>query len=511
VPGRFADNGQMRPRDFHLMSASSAAPRTPATLLALVASSLGVLFLVFSAALLPPLAVSLIYHDVDLRLFSTLFGAALAGGALMVGVSFRRQHEVSSRDGFLIVTLMWVTVSLIGALPFAFGLGMTTSDAIFESVSAFTTTGATVIVGLDSLPRSMLFYRQELQWLGGIGVILTAIALLPMLGVGGMQLLKAEVPGPVKDEKLTPRITHTARILWRVYLAITVACALLYWLAGMSPFDAIAHSLSTVSTGGFSTHDQSLGYFDSPAIEAVAIIFMLISGINFGLHFLFWRDIDLMHYWRSAEVRAFLGTILVVIVLSALVLRETGTTDTTLQAVRYAAIEVTSVITSTGFGVSDFSLWPLSLPALLIFISFIGGCAGSTAGGMKVIRFVILARQGYLEIERLVHPQSVRALKLQGRVVPDRVVQAVWGFAAVYVATFAIVMVLVMSDGLDQVTAFGAVATCLNNLGPGLGEVANNFVSVSDEAKWLFAVTMLLGRLEVFTILVLFSPVYWRN
>ncbi|NIO43183.1 MAG: potassium transporter [Burkholderiales bacterium] len=477
----------------------------------LVFTTLGILLVLYAGALLPPVIVSLIYQDGQLVYFSTTLATTLAAGMLL-WLPFRsRPHLLRNRHGFVIVALMWVTMSTLSSLPFVVALGLDVADAVFEATSGFTTTGSTVIVDLDRLAPSILFYRQELQWLGGIGVIVSAIALLPMLGVGGMQLFRAEAPGPIKDAKLTPRIARTAQALWRLYLSLTVACALLYWLAGMSAFDAVAHSLTTVSTGGYSTHDTSIAYYDSPAIEAVAVIFMLLGSINFGLHFAAWRDLKLSHYRRSTEVRVFLLTVACAIVLVTFVLYQTGTRDTVVEALRYSLFEVVSVITSTGYGIDDFSVWPLLLPMLLIFMSFMGGCAASTAGGMKVVRFVILGKQASIEVQRLIHPQMVRPLKLDGRTVPDDIVLAVWAFVTTYVVTFAVVMLLLMYDGMDQVTAFGAVATCINNLGPGLGEVATDFVAVSDRAKWLLALTMLLGRLEIFTFLVLLTPGFWRD
>lgn len=479
--------------------------------LPLVLRTLGILLFLFSGSLLPPLLISVVYRDGELLHFAvTMLTSALIGTALWLPL-LRKRQRIRTKDGFVIVAMLWLTMSLLSSLPFIFGLGMDLSDAVFEAASAFTTTGATVITGLDTLPPSILFYRQELQWLGGIGVIVSAIALLPMLGVGGMQLFKAETPGPMKDEKLTPRITHTAQTLWRLYMAMTVACALLYWAAGMTPFDAVAHAFSTVSTGGFSTHDASLAYFDSIAIEMIAITFMLLGGINFSVHFIAWRELSVSHYWRNVEVRTFLITVLSVIGVVATVLYAAGYRDDALQALRLAAFEVVSVITSTGFGIDDFSIWPLLLPTLLILISFMGGCAGSTAGGMKVLRFVIIGKQALLEVLRLVHPKLVRPVKLHGRVVPERVRQAVWGFFSVYITVFVVIMLLMMAGGMDQVTAFGAVATCMNKLGPGLGDVAANFTGVSDPAKWLLSLAMIMGRLEIFTIFVLLTPGFWKQ
>jgi len=332
-----------------------------------------------------------------------------------------------------------------------------------------------------------------------------------MLGVGGMQLYRAETPGPMKDEKLTPRLMHTARTLWLIYLALTVACATAYGLAGMSLFDAVAHSFSTVSTGGFSPHDASLAYFNSPTIEVIAEVFMVLGGINFGVHFMAWRARSPRQYLRSPEVRTYLTLLAVATGVVSLLLTIGDENLDFIDALRDAAFQVVSIMTSTGFTTADYPAWPLSLPVLLIFISFIGGCAGSTAGGMKVIRIMLLGKQALRELRRLIHPRAVLLIKIGGRTLPERLTAAVWGYFSVYVATFVVLMLLMMFTGADQVTAFSAVATSMNNLGPGLGEVSYNFHDMSQSAKLISAIAMLLGRLEIFTLLVLLNPEFWRN
>jgi trk system potassium uptake protein TrkH len=357
----------------------------------------------------------------------------------------------------------------------------------------------------------LLLYRQEIQWLGGIGVIVVAIALLPMLQIGGMQLYRAETPGPLKDDRITPRIAKTAKNILVIYAALTVACAIAYWLAGMDTFDAIAHSLSTLSTGGYSTHDASFAFFDSSAINAVAMIFMLIGAISFSVHFVVWRQVGPAFYLRDSQTRMFLLIVLIASLIVAVQLFSTGTAGSPSGALEGAAFEVASVITSTGYGVADFAAWPLDLPVLLIFLSFIGGCAGSTAGGIKVIRFLVLGKQARSHVRKLIHPQSMNPIRIDRRVVDASVIEGTWGFFTVYIAIFATFMLILMLDGMDQVTAFGAVATCLNNLGPGLGEVAQNFTSVSDGGKLLLVLAMIFGRLEIFTVLVLITPGFWKS
>ncbi|MEZ5558554.1 MAG: TrkH family potassium uptake protein [Pseudomonadales bacterium] len=471
----------------------------------------GILLTLFSLALFFPVVVALIYGENTTPTFALAFAITLTTGAALT-LSSRGQRELRSGDGFLITVLFYLGLGLFGAIPLylAESVDASFTDAAFESLSGLTTTGATVLTGLDDLPRSILFYRQQLQWLGGMGIIVLAVAILPMLGIGGMQLYRAESPGPVKDNKLTPRITETAKALWYLYLSITILCALAYWLAGMDVFDAICHSFATVAIGGFSTHDASIGYFNSGAIEAVAVVFMILSGINFGLHFMAWHRRDLSLYWHDREVRAYLvmlaGIALVVCWLLA------GDEALSSSPVRDGIFQTVSIATTTGFTTSNFSLWPSAAPVLLLFAAFAGGCAGSTAGGIKIVRVLLIYLQGMREIKRLIHPNGVFSIKLGPNRVPDRVIDAVWGFFSVYVIVFLTMVTLVMLvTSLDFLTAFSAVGACLNNLGPGLGSVALNYASLPDAAKWLLIFSMLLGRLEIFTLLVLLTPQFWRR
>jgi len=476
-----------------------------------VIRTFGVLFLLFSTTLLPPAILSLVYADGQFGHFAAVFaGSAAVGLALWLPLR-RKPLPIRNRDGFGIVALMWICMSLLGSLPFVVGLDMSFPDALFESVSGYTTTGATVLIGLDNLAPSILFYRQEIQWVGGIGVIVLAVAMLPMLGIGGMQLYRAEAPGHVKDERLTPRITHTARAVAGVYVGMTAVCAVAYVIAGMSVFDAVGHAFATLSTGGFSTHDASLGFFNSATIETIAIVFMIVGAISFNMHVVVWGSLKFSSYFKHDETRTFLLVTLAIAIFCAFVLVQSGDESNVLHAWRLAAFEVVSVITSTGFGIVDFSLWPVALPVILIFASFMGGCAGSTTGGLKVIRFLILARQAAVYTEKLIHPRLVRPVRVDGRVVPPAVVDGIWAFFAVYMVVYGLLMLVLMMNGLDQVTAFGAVAAMLNNLGPGLGEVAMTFTSVDDTSKLVLSLAMVLGRLEIFTLLVLLSPSIWRG
>ncbi len=474
---------------------------------------LGLLIIVFSVTHLPPIAVGLIYRDGAIAPFVEAFVLTLiVGFALYLPV---RQHkkELRLRDGFLVVVLFWTVLGVAGGLPiYLSGVNdISVTDSVFESISGITTTGATVIVGLDDLPHSLLLYRQELQWLGGMGIIVLAVAVLPMLGVGGMQLFRAETPGPVKDTKLTPRITETAKALWYIYLGLTLACALAYWLAGMSLFDAVSHSFSTVAIGGFSTHDASIGYFDSTAIQFIAVVFMLASGVNFAIHFTAFRHRSVQPYRRDAEFRTYVLVLFIVSVITIGYLQLTRTFDSTAESIIEGLFQVVSIGTTTGYTTADYYTWPGFLPVLLLYVSFIGGCSGSTGGGIKVIRVLLLVKQGARELKRLVHPNAQIAVKIGKKAMTDRVIEAVWGFFAAYFAISALLILLLLATGLDQVTAFSAVAACLNNLGPGLGDVGSNFKSISDTAKWILCIAMLLGRLEIFTLLVLFTPAFWRK
>jgi trk system potassium uptake protein TrkH len=474
---------------------------------------LGLLLMMFSLTMLPPILFSLYYNDQSWLPFVKGFALTIAAGFIIWLPVHRSKKDLRLRDGFLVVASFWTVLGTAGAAPLFFSdsLSLTFTDAVFESMSGLTTTGATVLTGLDELPLSVLYYRQQLQWLGGMGIIVLAVAVLPMLGVGGMQLYRAETPGPVKDTKLTPRITETAKALWYVYLAFTITCMIGYRIVGMGWFDALCHAFSTVAIGGFSTHDASIAYFNSPAVNLVAVFFMFVAGINFSLHFFAWRYVSIKHYVQDQEFRAYSFILLAVsaVVIASLFFYRgfERPFDTFLDGL----FQSVSIATTTGFTTDSFAVWPAALPVLLIFTSFIGGSAGSTAGGIKVIRWLLVYKQGVREIVRLVHPSAEIPVKLGSTAVQPRVVEAVWGFFSVYIIVFGVMLLAMMSTGLDQVTAFSAVAATLNNLGPGLGGVASGFMDLSDAAKWISVAGMLLGRLEIFTLLVLITPTFWRT
>ncbi|MDP6651484.1 MAG: TrkH family potassium uptake protein [Gammaproteobacteria bacterium] len=461
----------------------------------------------------PPWLVSLIYADGMASVFFYSFLIIFSAGAVLLLFTARSRQELGTRDGFLVVTLFWAVLGTAGCLPFMMSsaVELSITDAVFESLSGLTTTGATVISGLDDLPRSILFYRQLLQWLGGLGIIVLAMALLPMLGVGGMQLYRAQSPGPVKDNKLVPRLAETAKALWYIYLSLTAVCAVAYWIAGMGLFDAISHSFTTVAIGGFSTHDASIAYFDSPAVDLVATVFMFIAGINFALHFTAWQRRGGRHYLVDPEFRFYSFILVAVSVITVLVLYFSAVYTGLFESVIKGVFQVVSFATTTGFTTADFNSWPLFLPYLLLYAAIIGACAGSTGGGMKVIRILLIFKQGFREVQRLVRPKAVIPIKLGRNVVTDRVVESVWGFFAVYVMAFMVMLLALLATGLDIITAFSAVGACINNLGPGLANVAETYGNLPATAKWILCVAMLLGRLEVFTLLVLFTPMFWRR
>ena len=481
--------------------------------LAAVQRILGLLLTVFSFTLMPPFIVALMAQDGAAVAFASAFALTLGVGIISWLPVRRVRRELRLRDGFIFVVMFWFVLSAIGALPFILAEHphLSLTDAMFESVSGLTTTGATVITNLEELPLSILYYRQQLQWLGGMGIIVLAVAVLPMLGIGGMQLYRAETPGPMKDNKLTPRITETAKALWYIYLGLTIACGFAYWLAGMSVFDAVGHAFSTVAIGGFSTHDASMGYFNSPLIDMIAVVFMFLAGINFSLHFIAFRHRSVSGYWHDSEFRFYLFLITLVSTLTVLGLYFTETYDRWQDALINGLFQAVSIGTTAGFTTAEFYNWPGFIAILLLFSSFVGGCAGSTGGGIKVIRLLLLVKQGLREITRLVHPSAHIPVRVGTKNVDSRVVEAVWGFFALYVASFTAMYLALATTGLDLMTAFSAVAASINNLGPGLGGVGAHYAEMHDPGKWILCFAMLLGRLEIFTLLVLLTPAFWRK
>jgi len=477
----------------------------------IVFKTIGLLLMVFSLTQLPPILVDFIYQQNEMTSFVAAFSVTLLSG-LILWLPFRNtKKEFRIREGVLVVVSFWFILSLFATIPFLLSesLRMSFSDAFFESMSGLTTTGATVLSGLDDLPKAILYYRQQLQWLGGMGIIVLAVAILPMLGVGGMELYHAESNG-ISKERLTPKLTQTAKALWKIYLSFTVVCALAYYLAGMDVFDAIGHSFSTVAIGGFSTHDASIGFFNSSAIESVAIVFMLLAGINFSLHFFVWQKKNIFTYAQDSEFKAYLFILFTTAVIVGVYLFEIGYYPSISESARQAIFQTVSIATTTGFASTDYSQWPFILPILLIFASFIGACAGSTGGGIKVVRVLLMFKLAMKEIKKFIHPNAYIGIKLNHRSVAESTLVSVWGFFSLYVIAFIIILIALMFTGLDQVSAFSATAASINNLGPGLGEVAANYGGVSDSAKWILSFSMLLGRLEILTLMALLHRAFWR-
>ncbi|MCY4044865.1 MAG: TrkH family potassium uptake protein [Cellvibrionales bacterium] len=474
---------------------------------------LGILLMIFSLTHLVPLAVSFYYADGLYPVFISSFALTLTIGLVFWSPVYKAYQDLRVRDGFLITALFWLVLGSFGSMPFFMhsNYEMSLMDALFESISGLTTTGATVITDLDNLPKSLLYYRQQLQWLGGIGIIVIAVAILPMLGIGGMQLYRTETPGPIKDSKLTPRITETAKWLFIIYASLTVVCALAYWLAGMTPFDAIAHSFSTVAIGGFSTHDTSMGFFQSPLIWGIACFFMFISGLNFALHFFTWKRFEFKHYFSDSEAKFYFFYILIAIGITLWVLYQANMFNERPYFYMEAIFQVVSLATTTGFTTTDFSLWPSFLPIFLIYLSIIGCCAGSTGGGVKVIRIVLMLKMSVRELRLLIHPKAMIPIKLKKKRVGNDVISAVWSFIAVYCATYIVLLIILQASGVDFISAHSATLSMLNNLGPGLGNVTSHYADLNDFAKAVLCFGMLLGRLEIFTLLILFTPGFWQR
>ncbi len=461
-----------------------------------------------------PIGVSLALDDGAAQALTLSMVFNFSVGAVVWLLTRNNKRELSLREGILLVVAVWSGGALFATLPLMLTIPqLSFTDAYFEAVSGLTATGATVLTDLDYLPPSLNVWRAVLQWLGGMGVIVLVVAILPMLGVGGRQISKSEIPGPMKDEQLTPRITQTAKGLWLIYAVLTLVCGFAYYMAGMSPLDAMIHSFTTMSLGGFSSYDASIGHFNSVGVELVAISFMVIAGINFSTHFLVWRSKSLRAYARDTEARYFVLVIFASVAGIAILLFGSGTYPDFPTALRYAAFNIISVGTTTGYATADYNLWPVFAPLWVLFLGTFLSCSGSAGGGIKMMRAMILYRQVYREIKSLAHPQAVSPVKIAGQVVADPVVFAVLGFFFVWVALLVTMTLILGWTGLDAMTAFSAVVASLNNIGPGLHQVGPtaNFSVLTDFQTWVCAFAMLLGRLELFALLVVFTPAFWRK
>jgi trk system potassium uptake protein TrkH len=479
-----------------------------------IVNVLGALLALFSAYYLLPVATALLYDErAELVAFASCGAVTLVLGVVLLVATRRYRAELKPRDGYLLVSLSWLLLTASASEPFRLILGLSVTDAYFEAMSGLSTTGSSVISGLDALPYSVNLWRHALHWLGGMGIIVLAVAVLPLLGVGGMQMYRAEAPGPVKDAKLTPRITETAKSLWLVYAGITAVCFAAFWLAGMSAFDALCHAFSVLSLGGFSTHDASVGWFDSPLIELLFIVFMVVASVNFATHFLALRRREISAYRRDPEARWVVLGLAAGVLVATVMVHAAGYYPDLLTSLRHAAFGVVSLATTAGFVTEDYSTWPLFVPVMMLFMSSVVPSTGSTGGGIKLFRALIMLKQWFRETFALVHPHAVIPLKIAGQVVSNRVVNSVLAFVFVYFMTGVILTFVMLATGLDFVTAMSAVMASLNNAGPGLGQVgpATNYAAFSDLQTWICTLAMFLGRIELFTFLILFTRTFWRK
>jgi trk system potassium uptake protein TrkH len=479
-----------------------------------VLNVLSVVILVFALAMAVPLLASLALADGTLGVYEQAMLITAVAGMLMRLATKGRRRELQVRDGFLLVALVWTVLPAFATLPLLLYMpGMSFTDAYFEAVSGLTASGGTVLTGLDRLPPSINLWRGFMIWLGGMGVIVLAVAILPLLGVGGSQLFKAETPGPMKDSKLTPRIAETAKGLWLVYVGLTALCFLAYRWAGMTWLDAGMHAFTTMGLGGFSTHDASYAHWNSPKIELVAIVFMLIAAINFASHFLAWRKLSFAPYRRDPEAWVFLLVMAVSVLGIALFLQASNVYPDFWTALRYAAFNVVSVATTTGYANTDYNLWPIFAPLWMLFLSSFASCSGSTGSGVKMIRARILFKQLLRELLRIIHPRLYKPVKLSAQPVDNKIVFAVLAYAFVYVSCIALATLLLTASGLDALSAFSAAVASINNTGPGLAQVgpASTYAVLSDLQTWICSFLMLLGRLELFTLLVVLTPAFWRK
>ena len=475
---------------------------------------LGMMLMVFSATYALPLLASVIYQDGAFADFALAMVWTFAAGCLMWLLTKRFRTELSIRHGYLLVVMIWAAMPIFATFPLLLVIdGLSFTDAYFETMSGLTTTGSTVLTGLDSLPPSINLWRHELSWVGGMGIIVLAVAILPLLGIGGRQLFKAETPGPMKDGALTPRITETARNLWLVYVGITVLCIASLKLVGMSWLDAICHAFSAMSLGGFSTHDASVGFFNSPAIELVLIVFMLLAAMNFATHFLVWREKNMKPYFRDTESIATLTLILTSCLGIATFLWWQDTYSSFWTALRHASFNVVSIAADCGFSSVDYSQWPMFAPLWMLFLSCIAAGSGSTGGGIKMVRTMILFKQAGRDFLKLLHPSAIDPMKIGGSVVANNIVFSVLSFIFLYFMCVVTLTFTLVISGLDFISAFSAIVASINNVGLGLGKVgpASNYGVLTDFQTWVCTLAMLIGRLEIFTLLIIFTPRFWRR
>lgn len=475
---------------------------------------LGRWLLIFALLHIPPMIVSAAYQDGALIHFLMSALITLSCAVCIVQMTRHTRLELKSRDGFLLLVLAWVASAILGSVPLALNLrGLSVTDAVFESMAGVTTTGATVLTHLDALPHSINFWRHELQWIGGLASILLAVAVLPTLGIGGRQWYRAETLGPLKGAQVVPRLIQATRMFLGLYVALTCACALALSLAGMQPFDALAHALSTVSLGGFSTHDRNIAYFGSPAIEFVLMSFMTLASLNFVTHFLALRRFTLRPYREDKEVAGTLLLIATSILGLALYLVNESISRNVGEALGEVAFNVVSIATTCGFFTSDYSNWPTFACFWILFLSCLTAASGSPGGGIKMFRSLILLRQSLREMRTLVHPSAVTPLRVGGRALSPAIVQSVLAFIFIYFVTAAAFLFLLLLTGLDLQTSVSAIVSCLNSTGPGLGDIGpgHTYAALSNLQKWVCFFAMLAGRIEIFALIVVFTPAFWRK
>ncbi len=479
-----------------------------------VANVLGRLLSIFSLAYLMPIVAAILYEDGTVAEFIAAMGISLCTGLILYAVTRSNYRELKPRDGFLLVSTVWALMAAIATIPLLLVYdSMSFTDAFFETMSGLTTTGSTIMTDLDHAPPAINLWRHELNWLGGMGIIVLAVAVLPLLGVGGMQLYKAETPGPMKDSKLTARIADTAKALWFVYFLITVVCILLLNWAGLSWLDSICHAFAAMGLGGFSTRDASVGAFDNPVVEFILIVFMIVAAMNFATHYVALRGRDLRAYWQDMEARGVVGLVVSSCFGVALYVWLEGTYEDYPTALRHVSFNLVSMATDCGFASQDFDKWPVFAPLWMLFLSCVTASSGSTGGGIKMIRTLILAKQANRELTRLVHPAVVNPVKVGGGAIPNNVVIAVLGFIFLYFMSIVMLTFVLILSGLDFMSALGAIVASINNAGPGLNKVgpATNYAVLTDFQTWVCSFTMLLGRLEVLSLAVVFTPQFWRK
>ena len=478
----------------------------------LISKILGTGLILFSAIQLFPIIISLIYNEQNYLSFLESSLITFVSGLFLYGVNYSKDYEdLKIRDGFLLIVLLWFIFSIFASIPFLLKTNpLTIVNAYFEAVSGLTTTGATIFVNLDNELKSILFYRALLQWVGGLGIVVLALALFPILGIGGMQLYRGEASNPVNNNKLRPKMAETAKSLWFIYLFLTILCFFCYRFSGMTNFDAVTHAFTTIAIGGFSNYDNSFAYFSNNFIYLFASVFMFLSAISFSLHFVAFNKIDITGYFKDKELRFYATIIFVSFILIFIVLQSTnsnGNFDTLILSV----FQTISFATTTGFVSTDQSSLPLFIPYLLIALAGMGACAGSTGGGLKAIRVYILFRQAKNELKKLIHPSSVIPLKIGDNVIDKEISDSVWGFVSVYLFALFFGILLILATGINIETAFSTIFSCLNNLGPALGDASENYASLNDASKIILSFTMILGRLEIYTLLVLFTTFFWRS